>query len=226
MRDGGSREDSGAVAGLGGRLPRGRHGIPRELVAANQRERILRATAELFDEQGYAAMVISDVIARAGVSRATFYDLFDDKRHCVAVAQQWAFDTLRERFLAACAAGPEWPSGVLAAVGIGLDEAVDSPGKARLVLASGHAYTEPSLAAGVSGMAQFVAMLDRGAKGCPAARVPEGLAREAAVGAAMAIVGSHLSAGSVGELPALRAELAEILLTPYLGAAAAARAAA
>ena len=81
----------------GDRLPRGRHGIPHELIAANQRERLLSATASVIAERGYASLAVSDLTERAGVSRATFYKLFDDKHHCVLEAQGWAIDRLRRR---------------------------------------------------------------------------------------------------------------------------------
>jgi AcrR family transcriptional regulator len=212
---------------LEGPLPRGRHGLPRELVTANQRERILRATAEVFAEQGYASLVVSDVIARAGVSRATFYKLFADKRECVLVAQRWAFESLRESFLAACASRPQWPDGVVAAVGVALDFVAASPGRARLVLASEYASSEPALVAGgIPATGQFVSMLERGSRRCPAARQPRGLEGPAAVGAAMSIVGTAMSEADPASLPALKAEVSRIVLTPYIGAGEAARAAA
>ena len=61
------------------RLPRGRHGLSREEVAAQQRTRILAATVDVVAELGYPETRVVDVIKRAGVSRKTFYELFDDK---------------------------------------------------------------------------------------------------------------------------------------------------
>jgi AcrR family transcriptional regulator len=43
------------------------------------RESILQAAKAVLAEKSYAAMAIEDVIARAGVSRATFYKYFDSK---------------------------------------------------------------------------------------------------------------------------------------------------
>ena len=61
------------------RLPRHPHGLSREDVARSQRGRILRAVAESVAAKGYAATSVADVIARAGVSRSTFYELYDGK---------------------------------------------------------------------------------------------------------------------------------------------------
>jgi AcrR family transcriptional regulator len=61
------------------RLPRHPHRLSREDVARSQRGRILRAVAESVAAKGYAATSVADVIARAGVSRSTFYELYDGK---------------------------------------------------------------------------------------------------------------------------------------------------
>jgi AcrR family transcriptional regulator len=60
-------------------LPRHQHGLSREDVARSQRGRILRGVAESVAAKGYAATSVADVIARAGVSRSTFYELYDGK---------------------------------------------------------------------------------------------------------------------------------------------------
>src|SRR4051794_27068145 len=48
----------------------------RAAVAASQRDRLLRAMADAAAEKGYANTVVADVVARAGVSRKTFYEQF------------------------------------------------------------------------------------------------------------------------------------------------------
>ena len=70
----------------GSRLPRGRHGIPQALVTENQRDRLLDAATEIFSDQGYAALAVANVIQQAGVSRGTFYEIFDNKFDCLLAA--------------------------------------------------------------------------------------------------------------------------------------------
>lgn len=72
----------------GARLPRGPHGLDPDEVAADQQRRLIAAMIALAGEQGYAATMVSDVIAHAEVSRKTFYEHFRD-RHDLLVA---AFD--------------------------------------------------------------------------------------------------------------------------------------
>ena len=195
----------------GDRLPRGRHGIPPEQIVANQRERMIKATAELIAERGYASLLVSDVVGRAGVSRATFYKLYDDKHDCVLTAQQFAYHYLHELLVDACASGRDWPQGVAAAVEAALDFAATHPGEARLVLASSYAPSEPRLAGGdLATHRQLFALLDDGARGYPGAKVPEGIVAQAAVGAAMSIVGTTLADGELAALLELKTDLVQI----------------
>jgi AcrR family transcriptional regulator len=67
-------------------LPKGRHGLSRAFIASNQRERLLDAIANVVAEKGYAATRVADITEYAGVSRKTFYELFDDKEDCFLAA--------------------------------------------------------------------------------------------------------------------------------------------
>lgn len=80
-----------------GRLPRGRHGLSRDAVAASQRLRILAAMADAMMEKGYVGTSVADVIKRAGVSRETFYQQFSSKSDCFMAA----FETAGQLLVAA-----------------------------------------------------------------------------------------------------------------------------
>src|SRR5256885_4516053 len=67
-------------------LPRGPHGLSREEVELSQRARLLQAATETVAELGYVKTTVADILARAGVSRATFYQLFSDKEDCFNAA--------------------------------------------------------------------------------------------------------------------------------------------
>jgi AcrR family transcriptional regulator len=57
-------------------------GAPRETVARNQRERLFAAMVASTSTEGYRATSVADLIALAGVSRATFYEHFKSKADC------------------------------------------------------------------------------------------------------------------------------------------------
>src|SRR5436190_2182446 len=75
--------------------------LRREEVASSQRARLLRAMAEVAAEKGYANTVVADVIARAGVSRRTFYELFRDKQDCFLAAYAETVELLSTRLIVA-----------------------------------------------------------------------------------------------------------------------------
>lgn len=76
------------------RLPRGRHGLSRDEVAASQLRRMLAAMADAMMEKGYVGTSVADVIKRAGVSRETFYQRFSSKADCFMTAFDTAADDL------------------------------------------------------------------------------------------------------------------------------------
>ena len=70
----------------GAPLPRGRHKLSADTVRASQRERALRAMIECVGEEGWAKTTVPDVIARARISRNSFYEHFEDKTACFLAA--------------------------------------------------------------------------------------------------------------------------------------------
>jgi len=88
-----SQRGGGELAGAGGgrnrrphQLPSGRHGLLPSFIAANQRERITDAVAQAAAEFGYAEMSVEAIVARAGVSRRTFYEHFKNKEDAFLAA--------------------------------------------------------------------------------------------------------------------------------------------
>lgn len=67
-------------------LPRGRSRLPEAMVQRDQRERILRSMIETAAERGYAAVTVGEVVARARVSRSSFYAQFSGKEDCFVTA--------------------------------------------------------------------------------------------------------------------------------------------
>ena len=63
-----------------------------EEVATWQRERMLSAMVAAVADKGYTNVAVADVVQRARVSRATFYEQFDDKTDCFVAAFHWCVD--------------------------------------------------------------------------------------------------------------------------------------
>jgi AcrR family transcriptional regulator len=124
----------------GEQLPKGRHGLSREEVEASQRLRILLGMAEAMRDQGFVDTTVADVIARAGVSRESFYRLFTSKADCFAAAFDQAAELLLRR-MAAGSGGVATGGGDPAerAITAYLDVLADEPAWARLFIVEVHA---------------------------------------------------------------------------------------
>ncbi len=68
------------------RLPSGASGLPRELVLASQRQRLIHGVTLAVSEKALHGTTISDIAERAGVSKKTFYEHFTDKMACFLAA--------------------------------------------------------------------------------------------------------------------------------------------
>ena len=66
------------------------------VVSDSQRARLLEAMAQVVSSEGYAATTVSDVVRSAGVSRSTFYELFESKEQCFVEAYRHGIDVLFE----------------------------------------------------------------------------------------------------------------------------------
>jgi AcrR family transcriptional regulator len=92
--DEGARRKVGApVADRGetvseGKVRQGAH------VVEMQRRRLLSALVEVLGEHGYEGATVGRVCKRAGVSRRTFYDLYDDREGCFLDAFELAIERL------------------------------------------------------------------------------------------------------------------------------------
>lgn len=77
-------------------LPRGRHKLGADEVAASQRARLLAAMEELVDEVGYAKASVPKIARRARVTDRAFYALFVDKAACFISLCEQHGDALRQ----------------------------------------------------------------------------------------------------------------------------------
>ena len=69
-------------------------GLPRNVEGLSQHERLLWSMVRVIAEKGYDGVTVGDVVARAGVSRTTFYDEFANKDECLFAAYDRVIDEL------------------------------------------------------------------------------------------------------------------------------------
>lgn len=206
------------------RLPRGRHGLSREYVAQNQRQRLLAALADCLHEQGYESTTVAQIGKRAGVSKSDFYKHFESKDACFLAAYDDSVARIRERTLAECEGGGEWAARVLAAVEALLEALAGEPPQARLVFVEGLRAGRGVYDRYQEALHSFVPYLRKGAPAPAGDTPPPAATDEAVVGGIASLLSRRIAAGETERLPESLPEIAEFALTPYLGAAEARRA--
>ncbi|MCK1797678.1 TetR/AcrR family transcriptional regulator [Streptomyces sp. XM4193] len=127
-------------------LPRGRHKLSREFVAATQRERMLLACAQAMSEKGYAGTPVAAILERAGVSRETFYQQFGSKQDCFLATLDRASALFVERLSAALGEVELTPDLFPDFLGIYLDTIADEPDLARVFLVESYAAGPEAIA--------------------------------------------------------------------------------
>jgi AcrR family transcriptional regulator len=205
------------------RLPRGRHGLSREFVAQNQRERLLAALAECLHERGYDGTTVSMVGKRAGVSKSDFYKQFESKDACFLAAYDDSVERIRARMLAACGEEGDWAGGVYAALAALLDFLASEPAQTQLVLVEGLRAGRGVYDRYQEALQSFVPMLRDGAPAPAGSEPPPPATDEAIVGGIASLLARRVLAGETEKLGEFLPEIAEFALTPYMGAAEARR---
>jgi AcrR family transcriptional regulator len=207
------------------RLPPGRHGLPREFVSHNQRERLIAGLAEAVSENGYAGTTIAHITRHAAVSRRTFYEHFNSKDECFVAAYDAVMSELRQRVAEAFGQEDEWPQAVRAGIAAMLEFLAAEPHLARLsmveALVAGPVVIERYDAA-IQGLVPYFAAGREGRS----ADVLAGLSattEEALVGGMVSLVSRRIFADRTEELESLLPDLVEFTLTPYLGSVEAAK---
>jgi AcrR family transcriptional regulator len=211
-----------------------------------QRARILAAMVNVVAEHGVSAATVSRVVARAGVSRRTFYEQFSGCEECFLAVFEDA--TARARRIvsdAASSAPPAWRERIRAGLSALLVFFEEEPALGRLLVVD-------ALGAGplvldrrtrvLQGLAEILdwghSEAKRGRK-TPASPSPPELTAEGLVGAVFSVIHARMleagdRAGANGSkrsgsrrapapLSALLNPLMGMIVLPYLGAAAAQR---
>ena len=200
------------------RLPRGRHGLPRELVTGSQRARLMRAGVEVTAEGGYEATTVADLLERSGVGRETFYELFDDKHECLLVAHSALVDDLESRVRDAYRTPDPWTTRIIEALAGSLEWFAADPVAARFMLVEMAAGGKVPRERFDEVFNRFVALLDEGLdQESVTPDLPH--ATSLAVGATLSRVYEEIIADRTEDLPSLLPGLTFELLVPFLGEA-------
>jgi AcrR family transcriptional regulator len=191
----------------------GRHNIPPEVLAHNQRERLLAALASCVAENGYNATTIAQITAVASVSRRTFYEHFDGKEECFIAAYE-ALDGYVETLMKEAARDlEEWPDRVAAAVRAVTAFLASRPNLARIYLVEVAVVGEAANGVREKTTSRFVRLLEPGRR---LREVDPGV-EEGLVGGIVTLLGRRVRSGEADQLDAFAPAVIEFVLSPYLG---------
>jgi AcrR family transcriptional regulator len=199
------------------RLPRGRHGLPRELVERSQRERLLVAVVRVTVAKGYESTTVSDILGEAGVGRESFYELFKDKLDCMLAAHRILLDSLDEQVRAVYDQTEKpWPERVRNVLSVTLDWFAADPDAARFLLVELSTIGPAFRAIFQAEFARFTKLLEDGL-GEDGPDPDLSRATNLAVGAILARIYEEVVLGRAAELPRLLPDLTYELLVPFVG---------
>jgi AcrR family transcriptional regulator len=213
----GAKDPVSPAAGASPRLPAGRHGLPREFIQQNQRERIITALVDTVAERGYNATTVAHITKAASVSRRTFYEHFADKEACFLAAYEMVADHIRSSMRAAAGSFSDWPQQVRAALATMLRFLAAEPELARLCMVEPVAAGGEIAARYRATMQDFVTILKAGRPQHSGERPLPDATEETLVGGIVSLIVREISASRTEELEKLLPDLVELILAPYLG---------
>jgi AcrR family transcriptional regulator/DNA-binding MarR family transcriptional regulator len=194
------------------------------LVSETQRSRMLGSAIEIISEHGYGEMSVSRVTAGAGVSRRTFYDLFQDREDCFLAVFDETVARAREAMLPGYEAELSWEARVRGALQALLSLLDGEPGVRNLLVVD-------ALRAGPRVQrrrAEILVELSRalhrtGTRARDGHGVLPALTGEGVVGAVLGVIHTRSLSKRPGQMVSLLNELMGVIVLAYLGPEAAQR---
>jgi AcrR family transcriptional regulator/DNA-binding MarR family transcriptional regulator len=175
--------------------------------------------AQAVGTEGPELATVARVVSLAGVSRKTFYELFEDRSDCLLAAIERSVLLAGDEAREAYEQEGKWVDRLRAGLLAVLEFFESEPGLARLCVLHSMAPEPAASPFRIRTLSRLAEVLDEG-RGS-SRRQPSPITSEAMVGGALAIVAARLRKPSPGPLTELVNPLMSFLTLPYLGAKAA-----
>lgn len=203
-------------------MPHGRHGLPPEFVAHNQRQRLIVSFMAVLYERGYSEATIGAVTEGAGVSSRTFYKYFETLEDCYLAAFQYGIDELRPAVVDAFEES-NWVVAIGRALEALLTRFDEEPELARLLTTEPFAAGPRIANRAKEATDQLVPFLRRGRELLEDGELLPPTTEHGLLGAATALIARRAVTARGSDYLDLLPDLHQFLLTPYLGPAQAHR---
>jgi AcrR family transcriptional regulator len=189
-----------------------------------QRSRVLAAAKRVVFEYGYEGMSVARMTGGAGVSRRTFYDLFEDREDCFLTLFMHAVEVARDRVTVAYVGEGSWADRVRGALGELLGLLDEQPALGRVLLVDSLRAGSRVLAYRAQVLGELREIIDRDGAWAGESKGVAKLAGEGVVGGTIGVIHNRLLLeGAAPSLSALVGELTSMVVLPYLGPRAARR---
>jgi len=186
-------------------------------VTGSQRSRIHQAMVEVVGARGYPETRVVDVIGVAGVSRKTFYELFDSKEDCFLAAYDVLVGNLLGEATDAFASKPgaPWAERIAVVLEALLEHLSRHPDEARFAIVEVLAAGPRALARRDAALRQFTGFLEPG-RSETSVELP-GITSIAVAGGINELLYSEIIHGAVSRLPSRLPDLMFWVALPFLG---------
>lgn len=198
-------------------MPAGRHPLPREVMEAHQRDRVLDAATEVFAKRGYQATTIDHIVAAAKIGVGSFYSLFDGKQDCFLQAYDRIVAAAWDRIEAALPAARPWSEQAAAALRGLLESIAADPHGARVAIVEVQTAGSAALTRYQETLARIARLLRKGRAVSPVAGELPATLENATVAGVTWLLHQRIVVGEVEGIESLLPELLEIVVEPYLG---------
>jgi AcrR family transcriptional regulator/DNA-binding MarR family transcriptional regulator len=207
-----------------GRPPTATSRVGRNHVSQIQRARMLAAMVDVAAERGLTNATVAHVVARSGVSRRTFYEMFDDREDCFLAALEQAVALASEYVREAYDPRLRWRDRVRAALVAVLEFLEDEPDMGRLCVVETLGAGPRVLERRRTIMDEFIAVVDEGRSEARSGASLPPLTAEGVVGGVLSVLHARLlNRRRRDPLLDLAGPLMGMIVLPYLGPAAAQR---
>lgn len=206
------------LSGGEGQFPSGIRSLPSDLVSAVQRERLLAAMLRATAELGYREVSVQEVLDRAGVSRPTFYEHFENKEACFLAAFDTAATRLRERLETAAEDGEGWRQRFRLSLEELLRFVAEDPDAAMSLIVDARAACPPALERRDELLDHFASCLDSMVRAeADPANAPTAIAAAGIIGGIEALLYARLNRGEADDVQSLLPSLMYFAVLPYEG---------
>jgi AcrR family transcriptional regulator len=182
-----------------------------------QAERIVSAVAGLSVEKGYAGMTISDIVARAGIARETFYACFAGKAEAYRATQESALNKVIAMSATAFVSEGGWRARVWRGLEALLEFASTHPALAAVDLIESFAAGPDAVNRSIQNRLAFTLFLEEGYRQRPEAERLPRICSEAISGAIFELMRREVVAGRAEHLTKLLPRACYVALAPFIG---------